>query len=362
MVAGVLVLEDGTVVEGTPFGAEGESEGEVVFNTSMSGYQEYLTDPSYRYQILMPTYPLIGNYGITSERFESDRVQVEGFVVRELCGKPSHGDLQKSLDDFLKENNVPGLSGVDTRFLTRKIRNFGVMLGILKCPYEKSELPKLVERAKNLESISNKDLIELVTTKEPIVHNEGAKSGKTVVMIDCGLKRSMIRSLVERDMKVVQVPATYTAKQILEYEPDGIMVSNGPGDPEKAQYAVNTIQRLFDTQIPMFGICMGNQLIGLACGAKTSKLKFGHRGGNQPVKELATGRAYVTSQNHGFVVDPETLSDEIAEVSHINLNDQSVEGLVHKELPVFSVQFHPEAHCGPWDADYLFDKFANMLG
>lgn len=358
MVAGVLVLEDGTVVEGAPFGAEGEAIGEVVFNTSMTGYQEYLTDPSYRYQILMPTYPLIGNYGITPERFESDRIQVEGFIVREICEKPSHWGMQMTLDEFLRQNNTPGLAGVDTRFLTRKIRSRGVMLGVLKSPYQKKELPELIEKAKGLSSISEFDLIKLVTVKKPLIHNPHGR--KTIVMIDCGLKRSMITSLVKRGMKVIQVPATYDAKQILAYEPDGLMISNGPGDPEKADYVVKTVRELLDTQIPLFGICMGNQLFALACGGRTYKLKFGHRGGNQPVKELSTNKVYVTSQNHGFAVDPESISDEV-KVSHINLNDSSVEGLVHSELPAFSVQYHPEAHCGPWDAEYLFDDFVRMV-
>jgi carbamoyl-phosphate synthase small subunit len=361
MVKGVLVLQDGTVIEGEGFGAQKEARGEVVFNTSMAGYQEYLTDPSYKYQILMPTYPLIGNYGVTPERFESDRVQVEGFVVRELCEKPSHGQMVKRLDEWLKEDGLPGLQGVDTRMLTRKIRSCGVMNGIIKTPYELGERDDLIERARKMKSISDVDLVELVTVKKPVIH-EPPKAERTVVLIDCGAKMSIVRSLIDRGCKVIRVPATTTAKQILDYDPDGMMVSNGPGDPERAGEIVKTIKSVIDEQLPTFGICFGNQLVGRALGAGTYKLKFGHRGANQPVKELKTGKVYVTSQNHGFAVDGDALPKDEAEVTHINLNDGSVEGLRHKSLPLFTVQYHPEAHPGPWDTGYLFDDFMKMMG
>jgi carbamoyl-phosphate synthase small subunit len=361
MAKGVLVLRDGTVIEGEGFGAQKEARGEVVFNTSMAGYQEYLTDPSYKYQILMPTYPLIGNYGITPERFESDRIQVEGLVVRELCEKPSHGQMTKKLDEWLKGEDIPGLQGVDTRMLTRKIRSYGVMNGILKTPYEPREKDDLVEKARKMKSISEVDLVELVTVKKPVIH-EPQNAKRTVVLIDCGAKMSIVRSLVDRSCKVVRVPATTTAKQILDYEPDGMMVSNGPGDPERAGDIVKNIKGVIDEQLPVFGICFGNQLVGRALGAGTYKLKFGHRGANQPVRDLKTGKVYVTSQNHGFAVDGDGLPKDEAEVSHINLNDRSVEGLRHKSLPLFTVQYHPEAHPGPWDSGYLFDEFIDMMG
>ncbi len=361
MVRGALILKDGTVVEGEGFGALKDAEGELVFNTSMAGYQECLTDPSYRYQILMPTYPLIGNYGITPERFESDHIQVEGFVVRELCEKPSHGRMTKKLNEWLEEEGIPGLQGVDTRFLTRKIRTAGVMNGLLKLPYDPKGLGDLKERAGKLKSISELDLIELVTVKKPIIHEPEGKAGKTVVLIDCGTKMSIVRSLVGRGCKVIRVPAGTEAKRILEYEPDGVMVSNGPGDPERAGYIIKNIKRVIDSQLPVFGICFGNQLVGRALGGGTYKLKFGHRGGNQPVKDLRTGRVYVTAQNHGFALGADSLPEDEVEVTHINLNDQSVEGIAHKSLPVYTVQYHPEAHAGPWDSDYLFDDFMKMM-
>ncbi len=356
---GVLVLEDGTVVRGRGFGGEGEARGEVVFNTSMTGYQEYLTDPSYKYQILMPTYPLIGNYGISSEWFESDRIQVEGFVVRELCREPSHGRMEKRLDTWLEEEGIPGLEGVDTRFLTKKIREAGVMNGILKVPYEEGEIEELKEEVRRMQSISDVDLVEIVSVKKPVVH-QGEKANKTVVMIDCGVKMSIIRSLVRRGCRVIRVPARAKREEILGYNPDGIMVSNGPGDPKRAGYIVDTIKEIIGEEIPLFGICFGNQLVGRALGGDTYKLRFGHRGGNQPVKDVQTGRVYITAQNHGFALDAESLGDEV-DVTHINLNDKSVEGIKHKSLPIFTVQYHPEAHPGPWDSDYLFDEFISLM-
>jgi carbamoyl-phosphate synthase small subunit len=359
MVKGVLVLQDGTVLEGQGFGAQKETMGEVVFATAMAGYQESLTDPSYKYQILMPTYPLIGNYGVTPERFESDKIQVEGFVVREMCEKPSHGHMTKTLDTWLKEEDIPGLQGIDTRFLTRKIRNFGVMNGIMKTGYDPKELDDLKQKAEKMKGISEVDLVQMVTVKKPVVHNEGGSAGK-IVLIDCGVKMSIIKSLVERGVEVIQVPANTPAKDILDYEPNGVMISNGPGDPERADPIIKNIKTIIDSQMPTFGICFGNQLVGRALGGDTYKLKFGHRGGNQPVKELRTKRVHVTSQNHGFAVDADSLPSDV-EITHINLNDKSVEGIAHKSLPVYTVQYHPEAHPGPWDSSYLFDEFIGMM-
>jgi carbamoyl-phosphate synthase small subunit len=357
----VLILEDGTIVRGCGFGAEDEACGEVVFNTSMTGYQEALTDPSYKYQILMPTYPLIGNYGINRDDFESKKIQAEGLIVREFAENPVHGKLEKTLDEFLKDYGIPGISGVDTRFLTKKIRAHGVMNGILKYPYEDSELDELAEKARNLESISNFDLVDMVTTKEVKRYDAEGSNNKTIALIDCGEKQSIINSLLKRNINVIRVPAKTTADEILNYSPDGIMISNGPGDPKRSDYVVHTVRELMNEKIPMFGICLGIQIISLACGAETYKLKFGHRGSNQPVKDLKTGKVYITSQNHGFAVDAKSAKNSNLEVSHVNLNDESVEGVRHNELPVFAVQYHPEAHPGPWDNYYLFDEFLETM-
>lgn len=354
----ILILQDGTVVEGIGFGAEGMAEGEVVFNTSMSGYQEALTDPSYKYQILMMTYPLVGNYGVNDEDFESGRIQTEGFIIRELTENPSHGKLKNTLDEFLKEYGIPGIQGVDTRFLTRKIRIHGVMNGILKYPYEEKEIEDLKERVRNLRNISDLDLVNLVSIKKTRKHDVNGK--RTVVLIDCGVKQSIIHFLLERKINVIQVPARTSADKILKYEPDGIVVSNGPGDPERVDYVIETVKKLISEEIPMFGICMGLQIMALASGAKTYKLKFGHRGSNHPVKDLKTGKVYITSQNHGFAIDVKSLPDNI-EISHISLNDGSVEGFIHKEFPMRAVQYHPEAHPGPWYSYYLFDEFVDMM-
>lgn len=355
---GFLVLKDGTVVEGVGFGAEAEVAGEVVFNTAMVGYQESLTDPSYRYQILMPTYPMIGNYAINADDFESDRVQVEGYVVSELCEKPSHYKAKKTLDKFLKEYNVPGLYGVDTRFLTRKIRQYGVLEGLLKWPASDSEKPALIKKAKKLASISEYDLVKQVTCSEVV--KCGGK-GKRIVLIDCGEKRSITRNLVKRGLQVIRVPAMMSADEILMLKPKGIVVSNGPGDPEKSDYVIKTVSELAERGMPIFGICLGIQVIAHAFGGKTFKLKFGHRGMNQPVKDLKTGKVYITSQNHGYAVDPKSIEGTGLEVSHINLNDNTVEGVKHKRLPILGVQYHPEASGGPWDNYYLFEEYLRML-
>lgn len=352
-----LVLEDGTIVEGVGIGAEKEVYGEVVFNTSMSGYQEALTDPSYNGQVLMFTYPMIGNYGINKNDFESDGVKAEGLVVREACPAPSHRAAGKTLDTFLKEHDTPGIAEVDTRALTIKIRKYGTMKGALKTSHGSIDAEALLERAKNQPDISELDLVAEVTT-EKIMHYEG--SGEKVVLLDCGMKLSILRSLLKRGLDVTVVPAMTKADKVLALEPKGVVVSNGPGDPLKAGYAIKTVRRLVEEK-PVFGICLGHQILALACGGRTFKLKFGHRGSNQPVKDLETGRVYITSQNHGFAVDAESLEDTGFKLSHVNLNDNTAEGLRHEELPVFSVQYHPEANPGPRDSDYLFDEFLKIL-
>ncbi len=352
-----LVLEDGTIVEGEGFGAEREVLGEVVFNTSMCGYQEALTDPSYNGQILMLTYPLIGNYGINKENFESDGIKAEGFVVKEYCEMPSHRSAGKTIHNFLLENGIPGISGVDTRALTIKIRKYGTMKSALKTSQKKIDAEELLERAKRQKDISELDLVREVTCKE-IKQYRG--EGRKIVLIDCGLKLSILRNLLKRNCDVIVVPAFTGYKKILDLEPEGVVISNGPGDPMRVEYVIETIRKLFEEK-PIFGICLGHQLLALASGAKTYKLKFGHRGSNQPVKDLATQRVYITSQNHGFAVDAKTLKGTGFEVSHLNLNDKTVEGMRHAELPIMSVQYHPEAHPGPHDSEYLFDEFLKMI-
>lgn len=354
----VLILEDGTIVEGEGFGAEAEVFGEAVFNTSMSGYQEALTDPSYKGQILMLTYPLVGNYGVNDLDFESEGIQVEGFVVRENCLEYEHPEARKAIDAFLRDQGVPGISGIDTRALTIKMRAYGTMKAMLKTSSKKIGKEGLVKRVKKSPHITEMDLVDIVTSKEPKRHDAGGEL--EVVILDCGMKLGIPHSLLERKVNVTIVPARASSKEILELEPDGLLVTNGPGDPLKADYVIKTIGALKE-ELPIFGICFGNQLVSLALGAKTYKLKFGHRGSNQPVKDLETGRVYITSQNHGFAVDAESLEGTGLEVSHINLNDNTVEGVRHTELPIATVQYHPEANPGPKDSAYLFDEFIKVM-
>lgn len=367
----MLVLEDGTCFEGRSFGANGERTGEVVFNTSITGYQEILTDPSYTGQIVTMTYPLIGNYGINPEDFESIEPRVEGFVVKEHCDIPSNYRSSLSLGSFLKEHGIPGIEGIDTRALTRHIRSMGAMKGILSTGEE--DVTSLTAKANAYPGLVGRDLVSQVTCSNPYKWTESlydiatnARSGNVpsrfkVAAYDFGTKQNILRYLVSRGCDVTVFPADTPADQLLEIDPDGIFLSNGPGDPEPVSYATDNIRELLKTGKPMFGICLGHQLAALALGATTYKLKFGHRGANQPVKQTSTGKVEITSQNHGFAVDADTINTDAIDLSHINLNDNTVEGLRHKELPLFCVQYHPEASAGPHDAEYLFDEFIDLM-
>lgn len=353
-VKAALALGDGTYVEGRAFGANRIALGEIVFCTSMTGYVEALTDPSYRGQILMMTYPLIGNYGVCKEDFESDSVKVEGFVVKQLCRKPSNFRSQMTVDELLKAYNVPGIEGVDTRMLTRKIRIYGSMKAAIGFDMDRE---KLIRMAKEQPSIVDLDLVDKVCVKNP--KRIDVKGKYEVVLIDCGVKASIVRQLLKRSINVTLVPYNYPAEKILDMSPDGVFISNGPGDPARVKETIDTIQKLIG-KLPMAGICLGHQLIALAFGAKTFKLKFGHHGSNQPTKDLETGRVFISSQNHNFSVDEKTLPKGL-EVTQINLNDLTVEGLRHKELPIITVQYHPEAGPGPHDTYFFFDRFVNLL-
>jgi carbamoyl-phosphate synthase small subunit len=354
-------LEDGSVYEGYSFGAEADAFGEVVFNTSMIGYQEMLTDPSYAGQIVVPTYPLIGNYGINEQDFESDTIQVRGFVVREECYQPNHYLSTKTIHEYLAESGIPGISGVDTRAITRKLRSSGVMMGIITGDRTPQEA---LEQLREVPQYGETDFVKQVTTDAPYRWEpESAEASSApkchIVVLDCGLKYNILRILSRMGCAVTAVPGTMSVKEILDLKPDGILLSPGPGNPEVLDYIVDTVKKLIGKK-PIMGICMGNQLIARAFGANTFKLKFGHRGGNHPVRDLADGRIHITAQNHGYAVDPGSLKDGL-EVTHINLNDDTVEGLRHKELPVFSIQYHSEASPGPLDNTYLFEKFVEMV-
>ncbi len=354
-----LVLADGSVFEGYSFGADTDVCGEVVFNTSMTGYQEMLTDPSYAGQIVVPTYPLIGNYGTNHEDDESRRIQVRGFVVREECLEPSHYRNDRTVADYLAESGIPGIHGVDTRAITRRLRSSGVMMGIITSRRSPAEALEELARQPDYGEI---DFAREVTTPEAYEwpsDGEDVAIKHHVVVLDCGLKYNILRLLRRRGCRVTAVPCTTSAEDILAMQPDGIMLSPGPGDPVMLDYVVDTVRQLVGRK-PIMGICMGNQLIGRAFGAKTFKLKFGHRGANHPVKDLADGRVYITAQNHGFSVDADTLPPEL-EVSHINLNDGTVEGLRHRELPIFTIQYHSEASPGPRDSTYIFDRFIDLI-
>jgi carbamoyl-phosphate synthase small subunit len=363
-----LALEDGAVFTGRSFGAVGTSEGEVVFNTSMTGYQEILTDPSYKGQIVTMTYPLIGNYGVNRQDVESRQPHVAGFVVKELSPVFSNYRADLSLDEYLKDNKIIGIEGIDTRALTRRLRISGAMRGILST--EILDDAKLVARARGAAEMAGADWVQAVKPARGYGWDQDQgdwRLGKVergdglhVVALDCGAKQNILRHFIERGIKVTVLPPDVTAEEILKHRPDGLFISNGPGDPAVLDYAVKPIQGALG-KVPIFGICLGHQLLGRAIGAETYKLKFGHRGANQPVMNLDTGRVEITSQNHGFAVDRKSLEERGGVVTHLNLNDQTVEGFRHKTLPVFCVQYHPEASPGPHDAAYLFDAFVEMM-
>ncbi|WP_440111021.1 glutamine-hydrolyzing carbamoyl-phosphate synthase small subunit [Paenibacillus sp. QZ-Y1] len=350
-----LLLEDGTLFTGKAFGAEGETTGEVVFNTGITGYQEVLTDPSYCGQIVTMTYPLIGNYGITRDDFESIRPFVHGFVVRRHEPTPSNWRAEYSVDDLLKEYGIVGISEIDTRMLTRRIRHHGTMKGILTTGSKPVE--ELLEMMGDTTIEELRNQVPLTSTKH--VYNSPG-TAERIVLVDYGAKTGILRELSKRNCDVVVVPQDITADEIRRMNPDGIQLSNGPGDPKDVPHAVKMISELLG-EYPIFGICLGHQLFALAAGADTEKLKFGHRGGNHPVKELESGRCFITSQNHGYTVNEESVKSTDLEVTHINNNDKTIEGLKHKTFPAFSVQYHPEAAPGPYDSSYLFDRFIEMI-
>ena len=352
----ILALEDGRTFEGFAFGAKGEAYGEVVFNTSMTGYQEILTDPSYKGQMVCMTYPLIGNYGVNKEDVESTKPFVEGFIVKEVSRIYSNWRATESLDSYLSRNHVVGIEGIDTRALTKHLREVGAKKGVIST--EDLNTKSLVKKAVESPGLVGRDLIKEVMCKKTYEWN---KEGKYhVVAIDSGIKHNILRNLAKRSCRVTVVPATAKKEDILSLKPDGLFLSNGPGDPEALPYMVKTVKGLLE-EMPIFGICLGHQILGLAFGGKTYKLKFGHHGGNQPVIDLHTKKVAITAQNHGFAVDVESIKDKNVELTHINLNDKTSEGMQHKKLPVFSVQYHPEAAPGPHDATYHFDKFIEQM-
>ncbi|MFZ5452807.1 MAG: glutamine-hydrolyzing carbamoyl-phosphate synthase small subunit [Thermodesulfobacteriota bacterium] len=373
----LLALEDGLVLTGRSFTGPGECAGEVVFNTSMTGYQEILTDPSYKGQIVTMTYPLMGNYGVNLEDLESRGVQVEGFIVKEYHPYPSNWRARGNLADYLKAGGKLGVEGLDTRAITKRLREVGAMRGIVST--EDLDPERLVRRVKEeVPDMNGQDLVPLVTCQAPYWWEENVeqpppavtlenlealwkqRSGKKVILYDYGVKFNIIRSLKARGLEVLVVPATTPAADILKLNPDGILLSNGPGDPAAVTYAIDNVRQCLGAA-PLFGICLGHQILGLALGGRTFKLKFGHRGANQPVKNLVSGRVEITSQNHGFAVDLESIPDPEVELTHINLNDNTLEGLRHPKIKAFSVQYHPEASPGPHDADYLFDEFLQAV-
>jgi len=365
----ILLLQDGTVFEGHAFGAHGEKCGEVVFNTSMCGYQEILTDPSYHEQIVTMTYPLIGNYGTNVQDVESLKIQAAGFIVKEACDYPSNWRGGMSLACYLEKSNVVGIEGIDTRRLVKLLRTRGAMNGILSSV--DTDLGSLKSKLAKYPGLVDRDIVRNVTIgksykwDKPVVDvfNTAAAAPEVryrVVAIDYGIKHNILRLLVSNGCDVTVVPAATAAEEILALKPDGVFLSNGPGDPAPVQYAVRTIQSLLGKK-PIFGICLGHQLLGLAMGGKTYKLKFGHRGANHPVKNLGTGKIEITSQNHGFCVDLDSLKDKDVQLTHINLNDQTLEGFRCRSIPAFCVQYHPEASPGPHDSNYLFQSFVKLM-
>ncbi len=363
-----LILEDGTVFKGTSIGAEKEAISEVVFNTSMTGYLEVLTDPSYAGQAVVMTYPLIGNYGIAYEDMESERPWPDAFIVRELSRMPSNFRSKNTIQNFLKKNGIPGIAGIDTRALTKRLRDEGTMNGMITTHrYSKEEMPEILEKIRQY-TVSG--VVMATTTKEVYAvkaenpdgsRYTGEKEPKRVAFLDVGAKRNIIRSLQRSGCDVTVYPANTSAETILGQNPDGIMISNGPGDPKENVSIIQEIKKLYESDTPIFAICLGHQLMALATGADTYKLKYGHRGGNHPVKDLSTGRVYITSQNHGYAVDPKSLDPAIAEEAFVNVNDGTNEGLSYKNKNIVTVQYHPEACPGPRDSQYLFARFMKMM-
>ena len=366
-----LILEDGTIFLGDGFGAPRKVSGEVVFSTSMVGYPESLTDPSYWGQILTLTYPLIGNYGVPSYKcdefgvplyFESIGIKVTGLVIQELCSAPYHWASEKTLDEWLRSEGVPGIYNIDTRRLTKKLREKGVMLGILEvCEQgDEPDIEELLKEVKHVPDPNMRDLVSEVTIKEPIHYKSGNK--RRVVLVDCGVKAGIIRSLLQREIEVIRVPYTFSADEILEYKPDGVLISNGPGDPKNmSREPIEAAASLIEEGVPVMGICLGNQIISLALGGDTYKLKYGHRSQNQPAYDLETGRCYITTQNHGYATDADSLKETGLKVWFINANDKTVEGIRHKNGKSFAVQWHPEASPGPYDTEFLFDLFMKKM-
>lgn len=351
-----LALEDGTILKGEGFGYETTNVGEVVFSTGMGGYTESLTDPSLKGEILMSTYPLAGNYGVCEDWYQSDRIQAEGYIVREVCRQVSNFSYQKTLDEFLTEFKVPGISGIDTRDLTIKIRQFGSMKGAIST--EDIDDDELIAKAKNQVSIGEKDLVNLVSTKE--IKQFGEDFDKKIAILDCGIKKAVIDCFLKEDVGVVLFPYDTDYKTILDYDPKGLLLSPGPGNPDRVIEPVTTVQKLAN-RLPVFGICMGQQLIAKAFGAKSYKMKFGHMGANQPVRDLTTGKVYITLQGHSFTIDKESLKGTGLELSQVNLNDGTAEGVIHDELPVYGVQYRPEATPGPNDTKFVFNVFSKMM-
>ncbi len=360
MAKAFIVLSNGMVFEGENFGATGTSIGEVVFNTGMAGYEETLTDPSYYGQIITQTYPLIGNYGINNEDAESRKIWAFGYIVRENCNEPSNFRCKNTLDQYLKQQNIIGVSGVDTRRITRIIRESGVMNGAVTTEYDSAE--KAAQDSNLIEKINNYSVVNAVksvTVQKNETFNENGKYH--VALFDFGYKYNILRNLTKRDCKVTLVPAFTTAQELSKLNVDGIMLSNGPGDPAENTQIINELNNITKLNLPIFGICLGHQLMALANGAKTTKLKYGHRGVNQPVTDYDKDRTYITSQNHGYAVLGNTINNTKAKISHVNANDNTVEGVKYSEFPCFTVQFHPEACGGPIDTEYLFDEFINMI-
>ncbi|MDX9702667.1 MAG: glutamine-hydrolyzing carbamoyl-phosphate synthase small subunit [Candidatus Auribacterota bacterium] len=375
MIKAILVLEDGAVFWGKGYSENEETIGEIVFNTGMTGYQEVLTDPSYKGQIVTMTYPLIGNYGVTKADEESKAPMVEGFIVRELCEHPSNFRSEEPLLNYLKRHNIMIVSEMDTRAITLHIREGGAMRGILSTSC--FDIDTLLARVKQYPTTLGRDIVQEVSCTDIAEWEEDEESAEThrkyeplikyadkkefkVIAFDCGIKKNMLRLLDIIGCSVTVVPASTSLQDIKALNPDGIFLSNGPGDPEPVSYVIKTVRELSE-QYPIFGICLGHQIIGLACGAKTYKMKFGHRGINHPVKDLTTGEVEITTQNHGFAIDIDSLDANGLELTHLNLNDQTVEGFKHKNLPIFAVQYHPESSAGPHDSRYLFNRFIEQM-